>query len=398
MRSHRVDRSGPLAVHVVSAADDLAHITVSVAGEGEGTAWAAQEGYRRVGKFLTARRMQVVHERVFGSLSAREDVLGSRAEALRECGVADDGPVTYVEGRPIWGNGLAGAQLMAVRPARPDAIVPVQDGGVTVGRRWERSGAEFTVLQNVHGLLHGTSAQAARAGQAERMFEEALRVLRTQRLGYGQVARTWIYLADILDWYDEFNLARNSRYTAFGLMPDSAGDSSGQPVRLPASTGIEGRNSYGAACIMDLLAVAGGPTARVSVVPMANVKQADAYRYGSAFSRGVCIREPDLAQIQISGTAAIDEQGRSLSPNDARAQVLWTLDSVQSLISQEGAALSDMAQGTLFLKRAADYPACCRAIAERGLADMPVVCVQADVCREELLFEMDGVAVLARRD
>jgi hypothetical protein len=42
--------------------------------------------------------------------------------------------------------------------------------------------------------------------------------------------------------------------------------------------------------------------------------------YGSAFSRGILIQERDTALIQVSGTAAIDEAGKSLYPDNIRAQ------------------------------------------------------------------------------
>ena len=35
--------------------------------------------------------------------------------------------------------------------------------------------------------------------------------------------------------------------------------------------------------------------------------------------------------------------------------------------------------------------------AERGLEDLPAVCVVADVCRDELLFEMDAEAAFNNR-
>jgi enamine deaminase RidA (YjgF/YER057c/UK114 family) len=168
------------------------------------------------------------------------------------------------------------------------------------------------------------------------------------------------------------------------------------PLSLPASTGIQGENRLGAASVMDVLAVMRTPASQVDVVQMGNVRQADAFEYGSAFSRGACIREPDMTQIQISGTAAVDEQGRSVCSGDARAQALWTLDTVEALIGQQGAGLTDICQATVFLKRAQDYTAYQQALAERGLNEMPAVCVLADVCRDELLFEMDGMAAFAR--
>jgi enamine deaminase RidA (YjgF/YER057c/UK114 family) len=135
----------------------------------------------------------------------------------------------------------------------------------------------------------------------------------------------------------------------------------------------------------------------VKVELMTNVRQKDAFEYCSAFSRGVWIREPDMTQVQVSGTAAIDERGKSLFPNDCRAQIFRTFDTIEALIAPTGASLKDICQATVFLKRAQDLPVYRQAAAERGLADLPAVCVVADVCRDDLLFEVDATVEFARR-
>jgi len=147
---------------------------------------------------------------------------------------------------------------------------------------------------------------------------------------------------------------------------------------------------------MDVLAVSRRPDCPVKVEQMSNARQKDAIEYGSAFSRGAWIREPDMSQIQISGTAAIDEQGKSLFLGDCRAQILRTFDIVEALVGKAGASLKDICQATVFLKRAQDLPLYTQAAAERGLADLPAVCMVADVCRDDLLFEMDATAEFAR--
>jgi len=391
MSTRSIERSGPLAIHFISEVEDMAYVTASFSSSADPDS-AVAEAYTRISGLLAARQMQIVHERIFGSLSTRPAILDARARVLAVRSVPSDGPITYIQGKPLSGDGWAGVQLLAFRPQAPSSVWTIRDGAAACGRGWRRNGVQFLVLQSVHGFLQGLSPEA----QAGRMLDEARRILRAQGVEYDRVARTWVYLSDILGWYDEFNRARNAKYGSFGLMPDLTAEKPGRRVRLPASTGIEGDNPLGAACTMDVLAASGEAGAGLDAIQMTNIKQADAFRYGSAFSRGVCVREPDVAQIQISGTAAIDEQGNSRFPGDARAQILWTLDTVQALIAPEGATLADISQATVFLKRPRDYPTYIRILEERGLEDLPAVCVQADVCRDELLFEMDGVAVVRR--
>ncbi|MGO8703742.1 MAG: Rid family hydrolase [Candidatus Brocadiia bacterium] len=380
-------------IHTRSVVEDLAHVTASV-GESSGDAVrATEEVYSRIFDILSRRRMQVTHERIFGSLKLREPILEARRRALGQSGQGEDQPITFIEGRPPWGDGLAGVQIQAVRPQQAGGVRTISDDGVARGRKWQRNGATYLVLQDLHGAAPG----AGRESQTTAMIERANRILELEGATFRDVARTWIYLPNILQWYDGFNAARSVKYREFGLLTVRPAESGGRRTLPPASTGISGSNPHGAGPVMDLLAVIGKPECPVKVGLMTNVRQKDAFEYGSAFSRGVWIREPDMTQVQVSGTAAIDERGKSLFPNDCRAQIFRTFETIEALIAPAGASLKDICQATVFLKRAQDLPVYRQAAAERGLADLPAVCVVADVCRDDLLFEVDATVEFARR-
>jgi enamine deaminase RidA (YjgF/YER057c/UK114 family) len=242
------------------------------------------------------------------------------------------------------------------------------------------------MLQNIQGQ------GGSRPSQVRRMFERAERILRDNDASYKNVARTWLHLSKILEWYPDFNKARSEKYGEFGIMP-GPGDAT---LLLPASTGIGADTSSGAAASMDLLAVVKNNDSPSPVIKLSNRKQLDAFRYGAAFSRGAVIREDDVDIIQISGTAAIDEHGMSLYPGDIRSQINCTFDKIDSLLGQEGAALADICAATVFVKRPEYAEVFWKMAADRGLEDFPAVCVLADVCREELLFEIDAEAVVRR--
>jgi enamine deaminase RidA (YjgF/YER057c/UK114 family) len=195
-----------------------------------------------------------------------------------------------------------------------------------------------------------------------------------------------------LDWYPDFNKARSEKYGEFGIMP-GPGDSG---LLLPASTGIGADTPSGAAASMDLLAAIENDGLGSSVRKLTNRKQLDAFRYGAAFSRAAVIEEDDINLIQVSGTAAIDEHGVSLHPGDIRSQIDCTFDKIETLLNQEGADLRNIAAATVFVKKPEYASIFWKMAADRGVADFPAVCVVADVCREELLFEMDGEAVLRK--
>lgn len=344
---------------------------------------AAEDAYARIADVLSARSMEIVHERLFGSLSVEPAVMAARDDALRVRGMSPDGPVTYIQGNPPWGEGLAGVMIRAVHSSEVWAII---DDGIPCGRGWRRNGAAFIVLQNLQGLKEG--ADDSRSLQAVRMIERAERILSRQGVPYRDVVRTWFYLKDMLDWYGEFNEVRSGKYASFGIMPEG----SENRLLLPASTGIEGVTPQKAACTMDLVAIADSTGELPRIQQLRNPRQKDAFHYGSAFSRGAVIEEADVSVLEVSGTAAIDEQGVSLYSDDVRAQIAVTFDKIEALIGQEGARLDDICAATVFLKHAEYYPVYKRTAAERGLEGFPAVCIIADVCRENLLFEIDAEA------
>ena len=302
---------------------------------GADAAEAAQAAYDEIARVLQDQGLTIVHERLFGSLKAKPAIMSARDAAFRAGNLPGDGPVTYIQGQPPWGEGLAGVIIRAVSCRHPqDEVWTIREQGRAVGRGWRRQGATFLLLQNIQGLDHqGVNTPFI---QTRRMLQRAARLLETQGASYRDVVRTWFYLDDILAWYPEFNRSRTAIYGQFGILP---GQDNGR-LKLPASTGIRGELPTGAAGALDLLAVAGPPESRPRVRQLSNPGQPDAFTYGSAFSRGALIRQSDVSLIQVSGTAAIDAQGQSLYPDDIRAQIDCTLDKIAALIEPEGACLT----------------------------------------------------------
>ena len=391
-------KDGSVLVHAAPAGGELLYLTAGLTGIDAGPGASSRRAYRLLWDLLARHNCRVVHERVFGSLAARKDILDARDRVIASSPAADAGVLTYIQGRPCRGEGLAGVAVLAVRDdGSGNGVQPVLDGdGRTIGRAWRLNGGTFLILQNVHGADGNEPAE--RAAQARRMFDRVDGVLKAWGGAYRDVVRTWVYLSGILAWYDEFNSVRNDEYRRFGIMPDLAGPPTAGPLRLPASTGIGGDNPMAAACAMDLLAVIEPGRCRLEIEQMRNARQRDAFAYGSAFSRGACLRGREAVSVLVSGTAAVDEAGNTACPGDFRRQVLRTFDNVEALLREAGATLADICQANVFLKRGEDLDVYHELAAERGLGDMPAVCMKADICREDLVFEMDGVAVAAPRD
>jgi enamine deaminase RidA (YjgF/YER057c/UK114 family) len=352
---------------------------------------AARESYVRIAEALRENGLEVVHERIFGSLSVEPSVMAARHSALRTWGIASTNPVTYIEGNPTSGKGLAGIIIHAVSA---DEVWTIMDGKQPYGRGWRHNGSTYLVLQNISGKHGSSNGNGTRHLETRLMLDRAERILRENGASYRDVVRTWFYLSDILDWYAAFNKVRNEKYGEFGIMP-GPGD---RDLLLPASTGIRGETLSGAAATMDLIAITGESGTRPVIKRLTNTAQLDAFRYGSAFSRGAVIQERDVSLIEVSGTAAIDQQGKSQFINDIHGQINCTFDRIETLIAQEGAGLRDITVATVFVKRPEYAPVFWKMARERGLKEFPAVCLVADVCRDELFFEIDAEAAIVRSE
>lgn len=335
----------------------------------------------------------VVHERLFGAkeeLLVVTELFASLADENTHLHFA----VTAIDGHPCTENarGISGIQIEAVI-CEGNMNIPscISHNGKCVGCSWNEYGANLFILQNLHGNLKNPSTV-----QTTETLDLADAILREQGVDYRSVVRTWIYLDRILDWYMPFNEARTTYYKKIGIMPDIENTTHTSPREcfLPASTGIRGRNVCEAACTIDLIAmtVPEGSDTAFSIQRLTNKKQKDAFRYGAAFSRAVIMKTPDHTEIQISGTAAIDETGESIHLGDSEGQIRCTLETIEALIAEAGFTLNDICSSTSFLKHREDLPILLKVLKEKGVEDLPTVVCEADVCRDNLLFEMDAIA------
>ena len=343
-------------------------------------AMQAQEVYCALTSWLRQQAATGVQERVLGNLAHCEAILTERQRLL---GAEDDSQpwvASFVEGTPCDREGLAGVQLYAV--AGP-ACTPIYYDRSLCGVAFEHQDARHVHLTGISGAGNA----ATRREEAQAMLARANAVLQTTGCSYADVVRTWICMADILQWYDEFNPVRSALYSQFA---ESGQTDSSWP---PASTGIEGRAPGGAHCLMDLFAISGPGRRDVSIQALRNPRQSEAYGYGSAFSRGMAVTFDNVETVHVSGTAAIDEEGRSVCVGHLRGQVNHTLDNIASLLNTRHMTLDDFVSSTIFIKHGYDAKLVRELISHRSELLANSIRVAADVCRPELLFEVDGVAV-----
>jgi 2-iminobutanoate/2-iminopropanoate deaminase len=127
----------------------------------------------------------------------------------------------------------------------------------------------------------------------------------------------------------------------------------------------------------------------------------EAYNYSkpSSFSRGLRLDIKGITILLISGTASIDEYGRTIHVGDFRAQTGRTYENITNLLEAEGATWKDVVRTTCYLRDIErDYAAFNEVrthfFQEQGLDPLPASTgIQAILCRPDLLVEMEAMAI-----
>ena len=289
-----------------------------------------------------------------------------------------DWPVTWLQGDPCNGEDLSAC--LAVQVSGVD-VRPVMLKGRIVGKVFETPDAVVCRLGNI--LPDDLSAD--RAMQARQVFENLQAALESVGLAVTDTIRTWLYLSRLLEWYGSFNQVRTRFFEERGIF--------GKLV--PASTGIGGGNPAGAALAADALAIRPtGPALRI--MPVDSPLQCPAISYKSSFSRAVEVQWPDGRELFVSGTASIGPDGRSMHRGNTRKQIALTMEVVAAILESRGFAWKDAARGIAYFKNIREAPLLAEYCRDKGLPPMPVALSHADVCRDDLLFEIELDAAAAR--
>jgi len=213
-------------------------------------------------------------------------------------------------------------------------------------------------------------------------------------VGYPHLLRVWNYLPDInrdsqgTERYRLFNQARHEALRACGRALNGN-------VAAASALGA----ASGSPLVVYFLA---SPTAPMFIE---NPRQVSAYsyprEYGShapVFSRATLLRQRDRVLLFISGTASIVGH-RSIHVGDTTAQTRETLANIGALL-EEANRVESAARFSLrslsckaYLRRPEDLPAI-RAQLERALeSDSRVIYLQADICRQDLLVEIEATGM-----
>lgn len=263
------------------------------------------------------------------------------------------------------------------REAFPGACgKPLVDGGRVIGTVHENDEATYCFFEEIAPA----DLSASRPEQTLSIFETIERVLRAEGMEFGNLVRTWFYLDKILDWYDDFNAARTPFLKSRGAFDGL----------VPASTGIGIANRLGSAVIAGALAIK--PKSAI-VREVASPLQCSALDYKSSFSRAVEVARGGRRELYISGTASIEPGGKTAFLDDTKAQIELTMDVVAAILESRQMGWKNTTRAIAYIKDPNDAPLFADYLRAHGLEQMPLLWMHSDVCRDDLLFELELDAV-----
>lgn len=239
------------------------------------------------------------------------------------------------------------------------------------------------------GQLQLAETELQQTGLAQTTFQAYGRIEHLLRArGYPHWLRAWNYLSEITcgegdaERYRQFSLGRHN---ALALTP-------GFEQQLPAATAI-GTPEGG--LVIYFLA------ARAPARQVENPRQISAYAYprqygpkSPSFSRATLVHWEDGAELLVSGTASVvGHETRHFG--DVAAQMKETLSNLDSLLieaeRQPGVGPGRLqAEALRLYVRDPGHASVAAALCQQRYPDTPLSVLQGDICRSELLLEVEG--------
>ena len=268
--------------------------------------------------------------------------------------------------------------------------------GEANGLRWQRNDE---VLFGVITLNEADFAEAAKAAgkTALQLASEAAytRIFELiDREGLPKLWRIWNYLADInqevgeangLERYRQFNIGRQDAFLASQRCATG---------NVPAACAIGLRSGP-----LSIAFLAGA----TAPVPVENPRQVSAYHYPATygprsptFSRGALVYPAGQEILFISGTASIVGH-QTVHPADPQRQCRETMENIAAVIREANRlcrstpfAVPDM-HYRVYVRQARDLDAIRQSLLPL-IGQAPVIYVEADICRADLLLEIEAMA------
>ncbi len=351
----------------------------------------------------------VLHCSFFVNAKNNKDFIGMRSE-ISACmdGKFESVPTYSVIAQPPADNLLISIEITLLENKSEDLSIEFK-------RLHE---IPYTIIESSQGkevYAGGISAKTpglSLSMQVEESYKLMKDILDAESLSFSDIVRQWNYVENIV----HINQSDNKPVQNYQLLNDTRSvyySQSDFKNGYPAATGI-GMN-YGG-ILLEFYAIK--PTKSIDIIPVKNPKQTDAYNYPQEVLIGNSSREktgkntPKFERakyislnghklIFISGTASILHE-KTIGVNDVTKQTMVTIDNISELVAEKNLKHSGVRDisGTMnytflriYVKDASDL-ASVKDICDRKFKDIPKSYLIADICRDDLLVEIEGVAEL----
>lgn len=259
--------------------------------------------------------------------------------------------------------------------------------------------------------VDGGNDENSLSGKSRHAFSRLLKAFLLLGIDFNQVHRQWNYVEHIFSIqqmsdcqrqnYQLFNEARAEYYSKYRTIPG-----------FPAATGIG--TAHNGVTIECMATICNEETASVAI---ANPQQINSYKYGQEvlrgepqknstqnqppqFERARLMTNGTSSRLFVSGTASIIGQ-ETIGVGDVEKQTRVTIDNIALLVNEtnlrahypELKAVPDKyAYVRVYVKNQEDI-ASVKAICLGHFGNVPTTFVKADICRDDLLVEIEAEMV-----
>lgn len=364
--------------------------------------------YRQFGDYLAGNPnpglVQVIKQTIFISATDKEDYLKIR-DGLQKSTTAFSTfrtPVAIIAQTPE--NGSMVLELTILEGIGPE-LVKYSNGKSTSHIVAENQEVKIVIAAGISESGNGKGIYE----QSLEAFSGLQKVLEMEGMHFHDIVRQWNYIEQITK-VELYNGSQSQHYQIFNDVRSRFYNQADFANGYPAATGI-GMDFGG--IIIEAIAMQVKGTGQV--LPLKNPVQTDAYSYTSEvlaenslmkdfcrttpkFERAKILNFPGMRIVFISGTAAITGQ---VSRNDhtVEEQTEMTISNIRNLISEENLRKHGLTETTtaivknlrVYVKNQNDIPAV-KEVCDYHFPQIPSIYIVADICRPELLVEIEGQA------
>jgi enamine deaminase RidA (YjgF/YER057c/UK114 family) len=327
--------------------------------------------FESVNTFLKEEDAKIITQDFFGSCSLYDECIHS----LEKVFGGINWPVTWIEGNESKTKKITGTQIMAISGV---SLTPITLDNHIVGNTYKSDGGQICYL----GGLLPTETSHSNKAQTSEVFNSMEKALNMVGMNFSNVVRTWLYINNILDWYEDFNVVRTDYFNKKNVFEGL----------VPASTGVGVANPASAALVAEVLAIK-PDSDKIRIEKVGSPLQCPATDYRSSFSRAVEVNFSDYRRLYISGTASIDGDGKTIHIGDVNKQIARTMEVVEAILKSKDMDWIDVSRAIAYFPDISDAYLLEEYCKRNSIPHLPMAIAHGDICRDDLLFEIEVDAV-----